>query len=36
GVFGAVRDVIPVDIDVPGCPPTPETIVAALRRVSGR
>lgn len=36
GVFGAVRDVIPVDIDVLGCPPTPETIVAALRRVSGR
>ncbi|MFZ2177106.1 MAG: NADH-quinone oxidoreductase subunit B family protein [Rhodococcus sp. (in: high G+C Gram-positive bacteria)] len=36
GVVGAVRDVIPVDIEIPGCPPTPEAIVAALRRVSGR
>ncbi|QHE74073.1 MULTISPECIES: NADH-quinone oxidoreductase subunit B family protein [unclassified Rhodococcus (in: high G+C Gram-positive bacteria)] len=36
GVLGAVREVIPVDLEVPGCPPTPEAIVAALRRVSGR
>ncbi|MGK2885070.1 MAG: NADH-quinone oxidoreductase subunit B family protein [Rhodococcus sp. (in: high G+C Gram-positive bacteria)] len=36
GVFGAVRDVIPVDFDIPGCPPSPDAIVAALRRVSGR
>ncbi|MDX5962457.1 oxidoreductase [Rhodococcus opacus] len=34
-VLGAVRDVIPVDLEVPGCPPT-EAIVAALRHVAGR
>ena len=36
GVFGAVSDVVPVDVSVPGCPPTPETIIAALRGLSGR
>ncbi|MFI1400487.1 hypothetical protein [Streptomyces sp. NPDC020681] len=36
GVEGAVADVIPVDLQVPGCPPTPDDIVAALRRVTGR
>lgn len=36
GVAGAVRDVVDVDLEVPGCPPEPEAIVAALRRVSGR
>jgi Ni,Fe-hydrogenase III small subunit len=36
GVAGAVRDVVPVDVDVPGCPPRPETIVAALRELTGR
>ncbi len=36
GVVGAVGDVVPVDLQVPGCPPTPDEIVAALRRVSGR
>ena len=36
GVAGAVADVIPVDIEVPGCPPTPADIVAALRSVTGR
>ncbi|NTW41258.1 MAG: oxidoreductase, partial [Cellulomonadaceae bacterium] len=36
GVVGAVRDVVPVDLEVPGCPPEPEAIVEALRRVTGR
>jgi formate hydrogenlyase subunit 7 len=36
GVAGAVSDVIPVDLEVPGCPPTPAQIVAALRSVTGR
>ncbi|MFJ9539210.1 NADH-quinone oxidoreductase subunit B family protein [Streptomyces sp. NPDC101225] len=36
GVEGAVADVVPVDLAVPGCPPEPAEIVAALRRVTGR
>jgi Ni,Fe-hydrogenase III small subunit len=36
GVEGAVSDVVPVDLQVPGCPPRPDEIVAALRRVTGR
>lgn len=36
GVRGAVGDVTHVDLEVPGCPPEPEAIVAALRRVTGR
>lgn len=36
GVFGAVSDVIPVDREISGCPPSPEEIIAALREVSGR
>ncbi len=36
GVAGAVADVVPVDLEVPGCPPEPDLIVAALRRVTGR
>lgn len=36
GVVGAVHDVVPVDLAVPGCPPAPADIVAALRRVTGR
>ncbi len=36
GVEGAVRDIVPVDLEVPGCPPTPDQIVEALRRVAGR
>jgi Ni,Fe-hydrogenase III small subunit len=36
GVVGAVRDVVPVDLEVPGCPPRPAEIVASLRSVTGR
>jgi Ni,Fe-hydrogenase III small subunit len=36
GVAGAVGDVVPVDVEVPGCPPEPEVIVTALRRLTGR
>lgn len=36
GVAGAVRDVVPVDVEIEGCPPRPEQIVAALRGLTGR
>ncbi len=36
GVTGAVSDVVPVDVEVPGCPPPPEAIVSALRGLTGR
>ncbi|MVU77713.1 oxidoreductase [Nocardia sp. ET3-3] len=36
GVVGAVRDLVDVDVEIPGCPPPPEAIVAALRSVTGR
>lgn len=36
GVAGAVGDVVPVDIEVSGCPPSPTDIVTALRRVTRR
>lgn len=36
GVVGAVGEVIPVDVQVPGCPPSPDQVVAALRSVTGR
>ncbi|MCA1186219.1 MULTISPECIES: NADH-quinone oxidoreductase subunit B family protein [unclassified Saccharopolyspora] len=36
GVVGAVRDVVPVDLEIPGCPPRPEEIVAGLRKLTGR
>ena len=36
GVVGSVADVVDVDVQVPGCPPTPDQIVAALRTVTGR
>lgn len=36
GVTGAVRDVLPVDAEVAGCPPRPEAIVAVVRELTGR
>lgn len=36
GVVGSVDEVTPVDLEVPGCPPEPDQIVAALRQVTGR
>jgi Ni,Fe-hydrogenase III small subunit len=36
GVHGSVADVVPVDAHIPGCPPEPAAIVAALRALSGR
>ena len=36
GVVGAVGDVVPVDLEIPGCPPPPDRIVTALRSVTGR
>lgn len=35
-VAGSVDDITEVDIHVPGCPPAPEAIVAALRAVTQR
>jgi Ni,Fe-hydrogenase III small subunit len=36
GVVGAVGEVVPVDVEIPGCPPTPTDIIAALRSVTGK
>lgn len=36
GVVGSVGEVVAVDVEVPGCPPTPQQIVDALRTVTGR
>lgn len=36
GVVGAVGDIVPVDVEIAGCPPRPEDIVAGLRRLTGR
>jgi formate hydrogenlyase subunit 7 len=36
GVVGAVGEVVPVDVEIPGCPPAPADIVAALRAVTGK
>jgi Ni,Fe-hydrogenase III small subunit len=36
GVVGAVSDVVEVDVEVTGCPPSPEAIVTALRDLTGR
>ncbi|GAY12920.1 formate hydrogenlyase subunit 7 [Pseudonocardia sp. N23] len=36
GVVGAVHDIVPVDLEVAGCPPRPEAIVEALRTLTGR
>jgi Ni,Fe-hydrogenase III small subunit len=29
-IVGAVESVLPVDLRIPGCPPSPDTIAAAL------
>lgn len=36
GVVGPVSAVVDVDLDVPGCPPEPATILRSLRQVTGR
>jgi Ni,Fe-hydrogenase III small subunit len=36
GVQGAVADIVPVDVEVPGCPPPPQVLIAALRGLTGR
>lgn len=36
GVAGVVSDFVDVDLEVPGSPPHPAEIVAALRRIAGR
>lgn len=36
GVVGPVSDVVPVDLEIPGCPPRPEAIVEGLRKLTGR
>ena len=36
GVAGTVSDVVPVDIEVLGCPPTPTDINDSFRRITGR
>lgn len=36
GVAGAVSDVVPVDVEIAGCPPHPAVIVEGLRRLTGR
>jgi Ni,Fe-hydrogenase III small subunit len=36
GVAGAVSDIVPVDLEIPGCPPRPEAIVEGLRKLTGR
>ncbi|HXG51976.1 MAG TPA: NADH-quinone oxidoreductase subunit NuoB [candidate division Zixibacteria bacterium] len=36
GVVGSVADVIPVDVQVPGCPPEPAQILRAILAAVGR
>ena len=36
GVAGAVGELVGVDVEIPGCPPTPSEIVAAVRSVTGK
>ena len=36
GAVGAVSAVVPVDVEVRGCPPSPSEIIVGLRSVSGR
>ncbi len=35
GVAGPVGEFVPVDVEIPGCPPHPVAIVTALRSVAG-
>jgi Ni,Fe-hydrogenase III small subunit len=35
-VVGPVSSVVPVDLQVPGCPPGPQDLVAAVRTLTGR
>jgi Ni,Fe-hydrogenase III small subunit len=36
GVAGAVSDVVPLDVEIAGCPPRLEAIVEGLRKMPGR
>lgn len=36
GVVGAVGEIVPVDVEIAGCPPSPDQVVEALRSVTGR
>jgi formate hydrogenlyase subunit 7 len=36
GVVGPASSVVPVDVEVVGCPPPPSEIIAGLRAVTGR
>ncbi len=35
GVEGPVGAALPVDLEIPGCPPDPATIIRALRSLTG-
>jgi len=36
GVEGTLGDVVPIDIEIPGCPPHPASITDAMRSLTGR
>ena len=36
GIAGALGDFVPVDVEIPGCPPDPSAITEALRGLTGR
>jgi Ni,Fe-hydrogenase III small subunit len=36
GVAGAVGDFVPVDLEIPGCPPSPDDLLRGFRRLTGR
>jgi Ni,Fe-hydrogenase III small subunit len=36
GVAGPLGDFVPVDVEIPGCPPAPRAITEALRGLTGR